>query len=660
MSFFDLFNAAVNSNTQLSDSEKLNYLRACLKGDAAKLICSVLKTDANYAIALGLLTDRYANKRSIVQAHLQSTWSQSSMKVESASGLRKLLKVTNEHLRSLKELGQPTDQWDSLLVFWLSEKMDPESCKQWQLAHPGTELLTWDQLAQFLNTRSRALESSGSKPVSQQAGNQNVRERQAQVYTASVSCIDGCNEEHKLHECQKFKTLSIPERFNVVKTKRGCYNCLQLGHNVSKCPSKFTCRECRQKHHTLLHRPSQVKTTSVEVQETSQEIHATSVVETVSNVQCGAVSLKKTVLLSTAYVMIKDANGTPLTLRAMLDSGSQASFISESRANALKVKVLGDSISITPLGSSSSQKTKGVLSTVLNDAVHVDLHVVSKISNLVPPRKVMIPTLESVKNLKLADPNFNSPGRIDILLGADVLEDVMKEGKFKEKGLHIRNSIFGWIVSGPVQQSNESNTNNMVHVNKVDITQFWELENVPEEKHLTKSERECVEHFDRTTKRNNDGRFIVEMPMKSCGPTLGSSKAIAMRRFLNLEKKLNNDLSLKERYSSFIQEFIDLRHLEKVPDHQLDNPRNFYLPHHCVTKEDSSTTKLRVVFDASAKTTTGYSLNDCLLVGPKCQDDLFNILIRFCMFKIAMSADVAKMYRQVELSLEDRDLHRNL
>ena len=146
--------------------------------------------------------------------------------------------------------------------------------------------------------------------------------------------------------------------------------------------------------------------------------------------------------------------------------------------------------------------------------------------------------------------------------------------------------------------------------------------------------------------------------MKSCEPTLGSSKAIAMRRFLNLEKKLNNDLSLKERHSSFIQECIDLGHLEKVPDDQLDNPRNFYLPHHCVTKEDSSNTKLRVVFDASAKTTIGYSLNDCLLVGPKCQDDLFNILIRFRMFKIAMSADVAKMYRQVKLSLENRDLHR--
>ena len=68
----------------------------------------------------------------------------------------------------------------------------------------------------------------------------------------------------------------------------------------------------------MLHLPSQVKTTSVEVEDISQEIHATSVVETVSNVQCGAVILKKTVLLSTAYVMIKDADGTPVTLQQCL------------------------------------------------------------------------------------------------------------------------------------------------------------------------------------------------------------------------------------------------------------------------------------------------------------------------------------------------------
>ena len=77
-------------------------------------------------------------------------------------------------------------------------------------------------------------------------------------------------------------------------------------------------------------------------------------------------------------------------------------------------------------------------------------------------------------------------------------------------------------------------------------------------------------------------------------------------------------------------------------------------------KEGSTTTKLRVVFDASAKTTTGFSPIDCLLVGPKLQDDLFNILVRFRFFNIDLSADEANMYRQVELDKADRDFHRIL
>ena len=153
-------------------------------------------------------------------------------------------------------------------------------------------------------------------------------------YTASVTCVDGCNEDHKSQECLQFKPLPEPEVFRNVKTKGGCWNCLQLGHIVSKCPSNFTCRECRQRHHTMLHRPSQTIITCVDVKPTSEAIQTTSVVETVSENQCGAVSFTKTVLLSTAYVIIKDADGTSVTLRAMLHSGSQTSFINESRANA--------------------------------------------------------------------------------------------------------------------------------------------------------------------------------------------------------------------------------------------------------------------------------------------------------------------------------------
>lgn len=85
-----------------------------------------------------------------------------------------------------------------------------------------------------------------------------------------------------------------------------------------------------------------------------------------------------------------------------------------------------------------------------------------------------------------------------------------------------------------------------------------------------------------------------------------------------------------------------------------------YLPHHGVVKETSSTIKLRVVFDVSSRSSTGVSLNDVLMVGPALQDGLIQILLRFRFYNIALVADLEKMYRQVLVRDEDRDVQRIL
>lgn len=78
----------------------------------------------------------------------------------------------------------------------------------------------------------------------------------------------------------------------------------------------------------------------------------------------------------------------------------------------------------------------------------------------------------------------------------------------------------------------------------------------------------------------------------------------------------------------------------------------YYFPHHGVLKNSSITTKLRVVFDGSAKSSTGISLNDVLRVGPTIQDDLFSILIRFRKHNYVIKGDITKMYRQVNIKTE--------
>ena len=108
--------------------------------------------------------------------------------------------------------------------------------------------------------------------------------------------------------------------------------------------------------------------------------------------------------------------------------------------------------------------------------------------------------------------------------------------------------------------------------------------------------------------------------------------------------------------------FIETGHLERVTSDELFMPPRdvYYLPHHHVVKESSTTTKLRIVFDASAVTTNGTSLNDSLMTCPTLQDNLCDILLRFRFHVVASSANVAKMYRQIGLHTSSRDYHRIL
>jgi hypothetical protein len=86
----------------------------------------------------------------------------------------------------------------------------------------------------------------------------------------------------------------------------------------------------------------------------------------------------------------------------------------------------------------------------------------------------------------------------------------------------------------------------------------------------------------------------------------------------------------------------------------------YYIPHYCVTREASTSTKLRVVFDANARMSPSTSLNELLVNGRIPQDPLTHILMRFRTFKIGFVGDITKMFRSIDVSREDCVLQRIL
>lgn len=148
-----------------------------------------------------------------------------------------------------------------------------------------------------------------------------------------------------------------------------------------------------------------------------------------------------------------------------------------------------------------------------------------------------------------------------------------------------------------------------------------------------------------------DGRYVVALPKDENVVTrLGESRVIAIRRLLATERRLSRDADLRKQYHSFMEEYLQLGHMRKIQDTSV---RRCYLPHHPVVKEASTTTKVRVVFDASCKTSTGISLNDALFAGPIVQEDLREIILRCRIRQIMLVSDAEKMFRQIVVCPED-------
>ena len=155
------------------------------------------------------------------------------------------------------------------------------------------------------------------------------------------------------------------------------------------------------------------------------------------------------------------------------------------------------------------------------------------------------------------------------------------------------------------------------------------------------------------------GKYQVALPKKSGHQALGESRQQAIRSYCTNERSLHKHGNW-DKFQSVVQEYFDLGYAKQVPDQDMSKLTSsvFYMPMHSEIKESSTTIKLRVVFDVSVKSSTGISLNDTLQVGPTIYPSLTDILIRFRSFKIAVSSDISKIYRAVELSPSDRDPNR--
>ena len=278
-----------------------------------------------------------------------------------------------------------------------------------------------------------------------------------------------------------------------------------------------------------------------------------------------------------------------------------------------------------------------------------------------------------LQGFELADPLYHKPGPIDILLGQNVFQHLFLEGRVQgpPDTPAAWRTVFGWTVMGLYEETSPAKaiTASAHFVDSTQVNQasdkllykFWELEEPKNyDKLFTPEELRVEKHYEQTHKYIKERqRYMVSLPKSVSDMQLGESRSQA----LNRAKANERSLIRKQRWPDFqavMTEYFELGHARPVSSQDLSLPSSdcYYMPVYSVYKETSSSTKVRAVFDASAPSATGISFNDLLAVGPNIQPSLEQTLLRFRQYPVAISGDIAKMYREILLAPEDIPFHR--
>lgn len=516
-----------------------------------------------------------------------------------------------------------------------------------------------------------------------------------------------CGERHWSDECKKYQTIDERKR----KLKGCCFNCLREGHSSKECKRSKLCVHCNETnlhHRSLCPKKFKLKSTSVHLSEelgvnsysdiefSDGRIQQNSLQIRSSKEENVLITSSEMVLMQTAKTDVRNTeNSYKQTTRVLFDSGSQRTYISQGLAQRLKLKCeQEEEIKLVTFGSEKAKIVK-TWSTRLNIKLKngkyfcVMANIVPVISGSVQRRKLDGATITHLKqfvsDIELADeiPVENESSCVDLLIGNDYYLDLILSQRIEvQPGLYLLASKLGWIITGRTHDSsmNEDETSLLIlshvtnevisgeqsvtpkacrFISQPDLTDFWNLESIGISDNYEQSDDERAMKLFKETLKFQDGRYQVTWPWKEDEPDLPLNRSLALGRLKSCIDRLKKRPLLLKRYDSVIQDQLKKGIIEKVTEK--DGNLVHYIPHHAVITPHKSTTKLRIVYDASSKVNKDVkSLNECLYRGPVMLNNLCGMMMRFRLHKVGLVADIEKAFLQVGLQKSERDVTRFL
>ncbi|XP_073954216.1 uncharacterized protein [Choristoneura fumiferana] len=684
---------------QFSDTENLWRLRKCLRGPAKDAVSALLISATSPDILLSTLELQFGNSDIIISRIIYEIKKLSPMLPDYHKEIVIFSNKIKNYVAAVRALKREEYLQGMSIVTIVLSKLPTILLSKWaDYSYPriAQETTRLELLADFLHEEAVKISACSAtllhvrpdyfKRKYQDKNDTNVHSVLTQSGQSELKCRYCKVSKHDLTECKKFKKALRKDRWLHVKRFRLCYKCLLSQHDRHNCPAALCdVNNCGQAHHRLLHfvPTNQVAQNSTPVIEEPPETftEANTEAEVVTHINSNSASA---VLLKVVPINIHGPSGVIIKTTALLDDGSTVSLISAGLAARVGVR-----------GRRECMRVRGAWDSneLVCDTQIIDISLSNRDGTM------FTFTARSVKELDLPKQNTNLVN-CDNFKHLQKLKSDLCDGQFKPEILIGQDNyhmilplevIFGgpnepcatrtplgWCVHGRAPACVPSSTHvlhtTLFDANHEDNTYIIEnkrlLNDLHEEvrrnfavdsigisiKPRLNCEDERARELLEQTSTLVDGKWYVGLPWKEENSVMPDSFPHAMSRLKNVEQKMEKDAGYKQRYSERVQHLFENDYAQEVIDPQ-PTPRTWYLPHFGV--DNPNKTKLRLVFDAAAKT-NDLSLNHYLLKGPDLLVSLFGIMLRFRESRIAVTGDIKDMFLRVKIRAEDQNALRFL
>ncbi|XP_046862937.1 uncharacterized protein LOC124456562 [Xenia sp. Carnegie-2017] len=610
--------------------DSITLLRTCLKEKPLELIKGI---GSDYDAAWEYLDSIYRDPRYVSDTITQDIVKFKALETGEDARFCDLVHLVRRCFNTLKEVGVPSDMDNSHMLSIIEQKMCPDDRKVWsrdlEREKPATlkALMNWMTIE--MKSRMRA--------------------------TAPVRSVLALQELKSLAgPVSKLAAMSVDERIKVAKDNHVCFSCLKKAgrdHRQANCNRRKQCTkyengvQCTSSHHPLLHKTGATIASVTGLND--------SILPVISANICGS-------------------NGLYKRGNVLLDSGAQISLIRSETAESLGLKGKDISVNIIKIG--------GEEESICTKSYKVQVSRIGE-SKKYTITAVGIPSIsEDVKGIntgnaseKLGLPKDKvkrGKGQVDLLVGID--HAYMHTGQTKQvEHVVARESPLGWVLF--VSSTGQSNiaTTTVLHVRypeAVDLSEFWATEAMGvtvkpctcEAEKLSQSEREEKQVIEQSAKKVGK-QWMIPYPWKKNPQDLPDNRIQALKRLESTERRLLKIPTQAAAYNNKMTEMENMGFSRKLSEKEVKEHKEpvHYISHPAVLRPDSTSTPVRIVFNSSA-TFRGHKLNDYWQKGPDLLNSLFGVILRFRENKVALTADISKMYHRVLIPVEDQQVHRFL